>query len=229
MSQVVSAFFSAELANNECSTGYIFSISQKSGKLILKESPKPNDVLRIFGVFQINSTVITKSYQFIINKDGKSFKSLKNEKQESQNTYANDQFATTGYKGKLLFEENFKDLDRWNQASFSGMRTLKVEQAVYLKNNTYIKYGNLHIKASLRTDRRRLTLPDCTHREKRKHCTPLTYRNPLGAAVNSGIVFNNNIYFRHGHFEVRAKFAKGDFLRSCMYLKPFLYIKKNVI
>lgn len=222
MSQVVSAFFSAEFSN-ECGTGYIFGFSQNSGRLMLREKPKPNDVLRIFGVFQTNSTIHSKSYQFIVEEDGKNVKPLKIEISAVQNTCAKDQFSTSaGYKGKLLLEDNFANLTRWTSSSFSGMRTPNKEHTVYLKNSTSIKENKLHIVASIRKNRFHLNLPDCTVTQKNKHCTPLTYRPPLrGAPVNSGIIFRKDINFQYGHFEVRAKFAKGDFLKSCMYIKLF--------
>lgn len=230
MSQVVSAFFSAEFSN-ECGTGYIFGFSQKSGRLMLKEKPKPNDVLRIFGVFQTNSTIHSKSYQFIVNEDGENVKPLKNEISAVQNPCAKDKFAiSAGYKGKLLLKENFANLEKWNSSNFSGMRTPNLEQTVYLKNATSIKNNTLHINASIRSERQYLNLSDCTVTKRKMHCTPLSYRPPnLGAPVNAGIIFRKDIKFKYGHFEVRAKFAKGDFLKSCMYIKLFFNLKiKNI-
>lgn len=227
MSKIVNVFFSAELSN-QCSTSYTFGLTSLTGKLLLSKTLKTNDKLRIFGVFQTNSSVHTKSYEYIINENGEGI--LQPEKMISAGgtTCVKAHMSEPeGDKGEIVFEEYFDDRSRWENGVFIGRSGKQQDQAIFVKNTTALKNGNLLITASLTdSNLKRMKLTDCTHDGKQLCST--NYRPPEGPPpFYSGVVFTKQV-FGHGHFEVRAKFPKGDFVRPCSYIQTYLK-KDNII
>lgn len=219
MSKVVSVFFSAELSN-ECSTGYTFGLTSLTGKLLLSKTLKTNDKLRIFGVFQTNSSVHTKSYEYIISENGKGILQPENKISAGETTCANrHQSEPQDDKGDIVFEEYFDDRTRWENYVFIGRSGKQEDHAIFVKNTTALKNGNMLITAHLTQFVFILNLTDCTHE---KGLCFQKYRPPqMPPPIHSGAVFTKQL-FEHGHFEVRAKFPKGDFLRPCSYIKTYL-------
>lgn len=226
MSNVVNVFFSAELGN-QCSTGYTFGLTSLTGKLLLSKTLKTNDTLRIFGVFQTNSSVHTKSYEYIINENGQGVLQPEKIISAAGTTCVKPRLSEPeGDKGEIVFEEYFNDRSRWENGVFIGRYGKQQDQAIFGKNSTALKNGNLLITASLTDGNvKEWKLTDCTHGHK-KFCY-LLCKPPQGPpAFHSGVVSTKQV-FGHGHFEVRAKFPKGDFVRPCSYIQT--YLKKNNI
>lgn len=232
MSKIVNVFFSAELSN-QCSTGYTFGLTSLTGKLLLSKTLKTNDKLRIFGVFQTNSSVHTKSYEYIINENGEGVLQPEKIISAGGTTCAKPHMSEPeGDKGEIVFEEYFDDRSRWENGVFIGRSGKQQDQAIFVKNTTALKNGNLVITASLTdSNLKRMKLTDCTH-DSEQLCST-NYRPPGGPPpFYSGVVFTKQV-FGHGHFEVRAKFPKGDFVRPCSYIQTYLkkdnFIINNII
>ncbi|KAK7872209.1 hypothetical protein R5R35_001768 [Gryllus longicercus] len=134
----------------------------------------------------------------------------------------------TACAGKLLLEENFNSLNLslWkHRIQFSDDPDLDFATYVDNPENSFVKDGKLHIKATVLTEDELLVhtkLEKCTWtRGGERWCE----RKPRGWDIlpptrSAMLTTKNTFSFKFGRLEIRAKTAAGDWLLSRLLLEP---------
>ncbi|XP_034239466.1 beta-1,3-glucan-binding protein 1-like isoform X2 [Thrips palmi] len=136
-------------------------------------------------------------------------------------------------KGEVVFEENWNSLDRrkWShEVKISGSPDF--EFCIYAQHpeNTFVKNGWLHLKASLTNDKYgddfvrkgNLQLEGCTagplNSESCSREAMFSYILP--PVVASRLTTKNSFSFKYGKVEVRARLPRGDWMYPEVWLQP---------
>lgn len=229
-----SAFFYTELPD-ECSLGYTFSknASKLEYKQDLGKELKPNDNLRILGIFETNGTVLRKVYDYKINANGYAEKQKTlpapktctgSQPQNSPNfeesvTFVN--YVQRNRSNELIYTEQFETFPKhsFSKEIRSRVGALEKEFVAFVDNNTtcFVENGHLHIKAQWvpRTLTQGLELDKCTSKLstklRNKECK-LFQKNHLSLPPIFSANLRSKFKFMFGRVDIQAKMPMGNYL-----------------
>ncbi|KAH8261322.1 hypothetical protein KR044_007180 [Drosophila immigrans] len=238
-SDLKSVFISTELSD-QCTAGFTFVNNlNNSGALVYKQDVnkelKPNDVVQLLSVFETKDQVIRKAFSYRIDSQGNGIQQVIAQKAHGDECECIptptviDQMRQS-CSGKLIFKEDFEgDMSKWEHEKrtlWYGNKRSK-EFVVYTNENDtlVLKDGHLVLNAKwVRKNPRIFELKDCTSRRnandnRRKECGPLWGTIDPLPSINSAKVYSAPFQFKYGRVEIRARFAKGDWLLSYLMLQ----------
>ncbi|XP_046397638.1 beta-1,3-glucan-binding protein-like isoform X5 [Ischnura elegans] len=146
--------------------------------------------------------------------------------------------GTPACKGRLIFEENFKEFDlrKWqHEITLSGGRNWEFQLYDNNRTNSYVRNNMLVIKPTLTADRlgndyflfaRELSLQSGEPGEKcTNHYNHGCYKRAFGASIlnpvqSARIRTHNSFSFKYGKVEIRAKMPTGDWIHTGIWLAP---------
>lgn len=228
-----SAFFHTELPD-ECSLGYTFSknASKLEYKQDLGKELKPNDSLRILGIFETNGTVLTKVYDYKINANGQAEKektlpttktckpsqppnSLNYEKSV---TFVN--YVQHNGSNELIYTEQFETFpkDAFSKEIRVRVKGIEKEFVAFVDSKTtcFVENGHLHIKAKwVHGTDMDFDLHNCTSKlsiSRKNECGPLLQMPQSSLPPIKSANLRTKFKFKFGRVDIRAQMPRGNYL-----------------
>lgn len=238
-----SAFFYTELPD-ECSLGYTFSknASKLEYRQDLAKELKPNDSLRILGIFETNGTLLRKVYDYKINANGQPEKQNTSPiakpcpTSEPRNTLNCEKSVTVinfddyNCSNELIYTETFDTFPKhaFTKEIRARIRTIEKEFVAFVDNDAtcFVENGYLHLKAVwVYETYEKFLLDNCTSKlspaRRSMECGP-NYQQPQFSLPP---VFSANLrskfHFKFGRVDIRAKMPRGNYLIPREYHKAF--------
>lgn len=238
-----SAFFYTELPD-ECSLGYTFSknASKLEYRQNLAKELKPNDSLRILGVFETNGTVFRKVYDYKINANGQPEKQNTSPitkpctTSEPRNTLNCEKAVTVinfdqyNCSNELIYTEKFDTFpkDAFTKEIRARTRTVEKEFVAFVDDDAtcFVENGYLNLKAVwVYGTIKSFSVDNCTSKlninKRTRECGPLYQNTQFSLPPVYSANLRSKFQFRFGRVDIRARMPRGNYLIPREYHKAF--------